>query len=143
MSNDEFDGLVDMISHKNKQAQFNRERDARLKENNPVKFSELAQTAARAALRNQVTDPEKILLSLFPFMEQNDIYGSTLVLSAGVKAGCLFTALVKFARDQRHDKKFGPLLDWVKDCVNPTKQDSDYQSRAVTLACNDWFNENL
>lgn len=75
-------------------------------------YSEKAQAAARVVLSQDSTDPGAVFDSLTPFIPENDIPGANLVMKAWMSIGAKLVHMAKFARDNRHDPDYAPVLEW-------------------------------
>ena len=79
-------------------------------------FSEEAQRIAREVLGSEDRTPQTFFRHLQPLFEADDIRNAFLVSAAFFLKGSL-TEVIRFARDQRNSKTYGPMLDWLKQTL--------------------------
>ena len=112
-----------------------------------VAFTEEAKLAATAILANppESKDYKKILVSLAPYADADDLPGTTLVIESWLSHGNVkLVELIKFARAERRDEEIMPVLNWLRDILNPKKGNPThpYDMTALTEACGAWIREN-
>ena len=97
-----------------------------------VEFSEHSQAQALELLSRKAgkEDLTECLLSLTFYKEQDDIPGAFLIMTAWTAAGVHVGELARYARANRNQERFGPILTWLKERLLDPGKDNDMNKRA-------------